>query len=133
MIQPIHQAAWHGQLSELEHIVAADPRWLDAHVDGSALPPQTAHISGCTPLMLACASNEHAAVARLLHYRAALNAMGADKWTAAHWEPIGTQSTNEESKPYHTTNNKTTFLARIIINSFELRLFQLLEMAFAAP
>ena len=70
-MEPIHQAAWDGDVAAIDRLVAEDGERLNAPNQQEDLGIEGLNFRECAPLMLAAYRGQDAAVARLL-------ALGAD-------------------------------------------------------
>ena len=78
-MQPIHRAAWDGDVAALDRLVAEDGELLNA----------LSQVELCTPLMLAACRGQDAVVARLLALGADVGLQSARGSFATHWACCG--------------------------------------------
>jgi hypothetical protein len=70
-MEPIHRAAYDGDVAAIDRLVAEDGERLNAQIEADDEQEDGEFVAGCSPLMLAAWKGHDAAVARLL-------ALGAD-------------------------------------------------------
>jgi ankyrin repeat protein len=83
-MEPIHQAAWDGDVAAIDLLVAEDGERLCAQIQGD-VELQTWEAKGCTTLMLAAGKGHDTVVARLLALGADVELSNAEGRQAVHW------------------------------------------------
>jgi len=84
-MEPIHQAAYDGDLAAVDRLVAEDGRRLNARIQEYMVLDGDWVVQGCSPLMLAAYKGRGAVLRRLLALGADAGLRDADDDTAAHW------------------------------------------------
>jgi ankyrin repeat protein len=83
-MEPIHRAAWDGDVAAIDQLVAEDGERLNAQIEDEEETVNGEAVTGCSPLMLAARFGQEAAVARLLALGADVGVEDSNGDTAAH-------------------------------------------------
>ena len=91
-MEPIHQAAWDGDVAAIDRLVAEDGERLNVQIEGNDEEVDDCLVSGCSPLMLAAWKGNDAAVARLVALGADAGLQSVRGSFATHWACSGGHS-----------------------------------------